>query len=133
MIGAQRLASFGFAVARGAKPSAPLADQAEAVIKYLEKAGDLAKAKPASIEVDRRIIETMAATYHRDREINDSDIGRKFKLSHTSVRDRRIARSARIMAQLHKDCPSLWNAKARPVNDGIDKRTIAQPPLALAA
>jgi hypothetical protein len=36
------------------------------------------------------------------------------------------------MAQLHKDCPSLWNAKARPVND-VDKRTIAQPPLALAA
>jgi hypothetical protein len=99
----------------GAKVSAPLADRAEAAIKYLEQAGDNPTAKPASIVVDRRMVELMAQTYHRDREVNDCDVGRKLGLSHTSVRDRRLARSARILAQLHADCRDIWNAKLRPV------------------
>jgi hypothetical protein len=103
-----------FAAATRSRPSA-LADQAEAALRYLEEAGDATNAKAASIAVDRRIIETMAATYHRDREINDSDVGRMIGLSHTSVRDRRLARAARIMAQLHRDCPDLWSDKSGPV------------------
>lgn len=95
---------------------AALADTAELVIRYLDEAGDLASAKPASRERDRQIIRTMAAGYFHSRDFNDSKVGWGLGLSHTSVRDRRLARSARIMAALHRDCPDLWDAKGYPVH-----------------
>jgi hypothetical protein len=105
----------------GASVPAALADTAELVLRYLNEAGDLASAKPQSIEVDRRIIELMAASYFHSggREFNDSAVAREVGLSHTSVRDRRLARSARIMAALHRDAPDLWDAKGFPVHQFV--------------
>jgi hypothetical protein len=93
------------------------ADVAELVIRYFNEGGDLASAKPQSTIVDRRIMELMAAAWHRDHEVNDSDVGRTIGLSHTSVRDRRLARSARIMAALHENCPDLWGSNGHPAHD----------------
>ena len=47
----------------GSKVPAQLADAAEAILRYLDQAGDLATAKPESVAVDRRVIETLAADY----------------------------------------------------------------------
>jgi hypothetical protein len=96
-----------------------LADTAEAVLTYLDEAGDLASAKPRSKEIDKKIVRELAADYFHSQQINDSAVGRRVGLSHTSVRDRRLSRSARIMAALHKIAPDLWDPKGRPTNEFV--------------
>lgn len=106
--------------ANAATVSRRLSDVAANVVAYLDQTGDSPTAKPESIAIDRRIVALAARDYHRNGTINDSEIGRKIGLSHTSVRDRRLARSARIMARLHGDMPSLWAARGRPVDGPKD-------------
>lgn len=108
------------------KMSARLGDQAALVLEYLDAAGDRPGAKPESVEIDRRIIRTMARDYHRTYHFNDSAVGKQLGLSHTSIRDRRVARAARVMSRLHADAPSLWSGKGRPV----DEKLVAPLPLA---
>jgi hypothetical protein len=119
----------------GTKVPSRLADQAEVTLKYLDQAGDLLTARAESKDADRRIMQAMASTYFRRRagrtirDVNDSEIGRSVGLSHTSVRDRRLARSARIMAALHRDFPDLWRKNGRPVAE----QASTAAPLRLAA
>jgi hypothetical protein len=96
--------------------SAQLGDRASLVLDYLRAAGDRPNAKPASIDADRRVMEELAR-HHFAGGVSDSAIGRKIGLSHTQVRDRKLARAARIMARLHSDCPWIWTAKGRPISD----------------
>jgi hypothetical protein len=112
-LGGPRMARNAFAtLASGrAKPSAQLADQAEAALRYLDRAGDLATARKESV--------AHAEHFRRCQEINDSEVGRRVKLSHTQCRDRRISRSLRILKRLHDDCPDIWSAKLRPIADQL--------------
>ena len=127
-LGAPRGARNAFATLNSgrARPSAALADQAGAALRYLEQAGDIVRGKPASIAIDRKVIETLAKHFNRTGEINDSAIGRLIGLSHTQVRDRRLTRSMRILRRLHQDFPDLWGPKLRPLADQlIDQRLAA--------
>jgi hypothetical protein len=111
-----------------ARPSAQLADQAEAALRYMTEAGDLPGGKPQSVAVDRKVIEALAKHFKQTGEakhfkqtgdINDSVVGRQIGLSHTQVRDRRLARSMRILKRLHDDCPDIWGPKLRPIVDQL--------------
>lgn len=104
-----------------ARFSRRLSDTALQVVEYLDRSGDNATARTAqSIELDRRVIALAARDYHRTGTVSDSDLGRALGVSHTSIRDRRLARSARIMARLHADVPDIWSANGRPVSEPND-------------
>jgi hypothetical protein len=108
--------------------SARLGDRASLVLDYLRAAGDRHNAKPASIDADRRVMEELAR-HHFAGGVSDTAIGHKIGLSHTQVRDRKLARAARIMARLHADCPWIWTAKGHPTSDQF----VDSPALPLAA
>jgi hypothetical protein len=118
-LGGPRGARNAFATLAGgrARPSAQLTDQAETALRYLTEVGDLATAKPASVEMDRKVMCAHAEHFRRYQEINDSEVGRRVRLSHSQARDRRLARSLRILRRLHQDFPDLWSDKLRPVID----------------
>lgn len=90
------------------RPSAKLADQAEAALAYLKSVGDNPRSKPASIEVDRRVFE------HVLQGLGDSEIGRKLGLSHTQVGERRKDRAQRIGHHLRQIAPDIWADTLKP-------------------
>jgi hypothetical protein len=105
-----------------APPSARLADQAEAALQFMTEAGDRVGAKPDSVAIDRKVMEALGKNFKdtcenfkRSGQINDCAAARQIDLSHTQVRDRRLARSLRILNRLHSDCPDLWSPKLRPI------------------
>jgi hypothetical protein len=111
--------AFATLASGGARPSAALADQAEAALRYMSEAGDLVGGKQASIDVDRKVMSAHAAHYLRTMQINDSEVGRRIRLSHTQCRDRRLARSLRTLRRLHQDFPDIWSPKLRPIADQL--------------
>jgi hypothetical protein len=65
------------------------------------------------------MIQTLAEQYKTAGQINETAAGRKIGLSHTSIRDRKLARALRVMQALHRDCPEIWNGKLRPMADQL--------------
>jgi len=65
------------------------------------------------------MIRTLAEQYKLTGQINESAAGRAIGLSHTSIRDRKLARALRVLQALHRDYPDIWNEKLRPIADQL--------------
>ena len=105
----------------GSRPSRQLADEAHAALAYLHyNNGDNPKANPRSVATDRLVWEMFVEGS------TDRAIGRQLDMTHTSVRDRRSARAARIGQQLHEDCPDLWSPTGKPLATKVSDKLISR-------
>lgn len=91
--------------------SAAQVTTAGCVLRYLDEIGDRRSNDPRAIAgnaLDRRILRELADEYSRPDCVNESRVARKVGRSHTTVRDRKLARCCRIMAAIRDEFPEKF-------------------------
>jgi hypothetical protein len=112
------------------RPSAKLADEAEATLAFIDAYGDNPKSKPESAAIDRQVFAMVI------KGMSDSAIGRKVGRSHTLVAERRRDRALRNIGQrMRKVAPDIWSDTLKPHAVKVGAKMVATPPqeLQLAA
>lgn len=92
----------------GMRPSAKLADEAEATLAFIDAYGDNPKSKPESAAVDRQVFKMVIEG------MSDCAIGRKIGRSHTQVAERRRDRALRIGQRMREVAPDIWSDTLKP-------------------
>jgi hypothetical protein len=105
--------------AGGMRPSAKLADEAEAALAFIAAYGDNPRAKPNSTEVDRTVFKMVIEG------LSDSAIGRKVGRSHTQVAERRRDRALRIGQRMREVAPDIWSDTLKPHAVKVGQRMVA--------
>jgi hypothetical protein len=82
--------------------------QAELALVYLADALINPLSPPDSAEMDRRVFKLVVQMVRDKVRVNDTKIGSKVGLSHTTARDRKIDMGERLIKLLARDCPSIW-------------------------
>ena len=83
---------------------------ADEALLYLRQVGDRGEQFAESDAVDRYILGQLANAWISDERPNETAIGRKIGLKHTSVRDRKIRRCARIAGKIRLAFPEGFEA-----------------------